>query len=245
MSKICKSCGEYYDGDYCTKCGYGKKDIKSKAAEKYKKYTKPVRFMTDEEKKKYYDRQHENYTEKQAGAKKAKSNKNLLIFIIIIAFGIITAGLISSGVISWGDKNDVIEDYFEAITERDFDQYIKCFPSEIRKSIEDERDELGYSKKEYMDEFVSVFKDEYGDGFSVSVECGRATELKEYSMEQYKEAYGSAPNISEAYEVAATVTLRGSKKSDDEHFDCLVGKVRGRWKIFNLEYTAGTITPES
>ena len=60
MSRICKSCGKYFDGDYCNHCGYGKKDIKTKAAEKYKKNTTPVRFMTDEEKKKYYDRQRES-----------------------------------------------------------------------------------------------------------------------------------------------------------------------------------------
>ena len=54
MSKICKSCGNYYEGDYCTKCGYGNKNLKVKAAEKYKKATKPERFMTDQEKKEYY-----------------------------------------------------------------------------------------------------------------------------------------------------------------------------------------------
>ena len=37
MSKICKSCGEYYDGEYCTKCGYGNKSIKVKSVDKYKK----------------------------------------------------------------------------------------------------------------------------------------------------------------------------------------------------------------
>ena len=52
MAKICKSCGSYYKGSYCEKCGYGKPDTKSKSLEKFKKATpkKPVRFMTEEEK---------------------------------------------------------------------------------------------------------------------------------------------------------------------------------------------------
>lgn len=52
MSKICRSCGSYYEGSYCTKCGYGK-EVKSKSLAKYKKATKPERFMTDEEKRNF------------------------------------------------------------------------------------------------------------------------------------------------------------------------------------------------
>ncbi|MDE6148921.1 MAG: anaerobic ribonucleoside-triphosphate reductase [Ruminococcus sp.] len=244
MSNVCKSCGKYYEGDYCTHCGYGNKDIKTKAAEKYKKTTKPVRFMNDEEKKEYYDRQREKLSEKEAKAKNPKSNRNLLIFIAVAAVAVIAAGLISSGVISFGDKTDVIEDYFEAITERDFDKYVNCFPSEMKKDYENDRNELNCSKDEYMEQFVSVFEDDYGDSFSVSVKCGKATKLENYSMEQYEETYGSVPKISEAYVVAVTVTLSGSEKTNDEQFNCYVGKVRGKWKLFNLEYTAGTITSE-
>lgn len=51
MAKVCKSCGNFYKGDFCDKCGYGKEGTKSKVLEKYKKATpkKPVRFMTEEE----------------------------------------------------------------------------------------------------------------------------------------------------------------------------------------------------
>ena len=45
MSKLCKSCGNYYEGDHCDKCGYGDPNLKTHAADKYKKPTKPERFM--------------------------------------------------------------------------------------------------------------------------------------------------------------------------------------------------------
>ena len=41
--------------DYCDKCGYGKTDVKIKSVEKYKKFNKPERFMSDEEKQEYYE----------------------------------------------------------------------------------------------------------------------------------------------------------------------------------------------
>ena len=50
MSKLCKSCGNYYEGDHCDKCGYGDPNLKTHAADKYKKPTKPKRFRTEEEK---------------------------------------------------------------------------------------------------------------------------------------------------------------------------------------------------
>lgn len=243
MSRICKSCGKYFDGDYCNHCGYGKKDIKTKAAEKYKKNTTPVRFMTDEEKKKYYDRQREKLAEKKAKAKNPKSNKNLLIFIALAAAAIIVAGLISSGVFSFGDKKDVIEDYFEAINDRDFDDYLNCFPAEIKAELKNDRDEANCSKEEYMNKLISVYEDDCGDNIVISFKFGKITELEEYNMDAYKAKYGSVPNISEAYVVALTETFNGSKGTKDEQCYCFVGKVRGKWKIFNFEF-AGNITPD-
>jgi len=244
MSKICKSCGSYYDGEYCTQCDYGNKDLKVKAADKYKKHTKPIRFMTEEEKQEYYERLKKEREQQVSQPKRNKSNKNLLIVVVIIAIGVVIGGLIKSGVISWGDKTDVINDYFDAINERDFDKYIDCLPTEMKEDYKNDRNELGCSKDEYMEEFVSVFKEEYGDNFSVSVKCGKETLLEDYNVDNYKNAYGRIPKISEAYVVVASVTLRGSEKTSEEQFFCYVGKVSGKWKLFNLEYSAGTLTPE-
>lgn len=244
MSKICKSCGKYYDGEYCPHCGYGNKDIKTKAADKYKAKPKPVRFMTEEEKQEYFNKLREEHEKKDTQPKKTNSNKGLLVVVVIVAAAIIVAGLFKSGVISRGEKTDVIEKYFTAITERDYDDYIDCFPNEMKEDYENDRDVLNCSKEEYMEQFVSVFKDEYGEGFSVSVKCGKETKLENYSMDEYKAAYGNVPSISEAYVVSATVTLSGSEKTNDEQFYCYVGKVRGKWKLFNLEYSAGTLTPD-
>ena len=38
MSKLCKSCGNYYEGDHCDKCGYGDPNLKTHAADKSKKH---------------------------------------------------------------------------------------------------------------------------------------------------------------------------------------------------------------
>ena len=73
MSKICKSCGEYYDGEYCTKCGYGNKSIKVKSVDKYKKRSSKGRVNNSS----IYDEK------KNHAAVKKNTNKNILIFTII------------------------------------------------------------------------------------------------------------------------------------------------------------------
>ena len=244
MAKICKSCGEYFNGDYCDKCGYGKTDVKIKSVEKYKKFNKPERFMSDEEKQEYYEHMRHKQAEKAEKAK-GKSNKNLLIFVAIVAVAVIIAGLVSSGVISKGEKTDVVKDYFQALNERDFDKFVKCFPKEIKQEYKDDRSNLNYSKDEYMEELVSDFKEEYGEGFSFEVSCGKEKLIDDYSMEAYKEAYGKVPNISETYIVAATVTVKGPDKTAEVHMECFVGKVMGRWKLFNMEEVPGTITEDT
>ncbi len=243
MSKICKSCGSYYDGDFCTKCGYGKQ-TKSKALEKYKKYTKPERFMTDEEKKEFYDRQREKNKQKAQGKRTdPHARRNALIIIAFVAAVVIGAVLIKNGTLFSSDKTDVINQYFSSLSQRDFDSFTKCFPSEMKKEYENERETLGYSKEEYMREFLKDFTEEYGEGFSITVNCGKETALEEFSLSEYKNKYGSVPSVSEAYSVVADVTFSGSKKTDNFRYNCFVGKVRGKWKLFNLEYSAGIIDP--
>lgn len=243
MSKICKSCGNYYEGDYCTKCGYGNKNLKVKAAEKYKKATKPERFMTDQEKKEYYALQQKKNQEKTAKSKE-KSHKNLLIFVSIVAIAVIIIGLISSGVFSKEEKTDVIYDYFNAINERDFNAFIDCFPSEIKKDYKNDRETLDYSKTEYMDKFAEEFENEYGSGFSINVTCGKEKLLENYSMTDYEAQYGSVPNISEVYIVSVIVEITGPEKTEESHMECYVGSVNGSWKLFNISEVAGTITEE-
>ncbi|MGN0601957.1 MAG: hypothetical protein ACI4I7_04525 [Oscillospiraceae bacterium] len=237
MSKICKSCGNYYDGEYCTNCGYGNKKIKVKSVEKYKKATNRKQSANDS----IYAPQNKNSAEKAGKT----TSKNILIILIVIAVAVIAAGLIKSGVFSTEEKTDVINNYFQAINERDFDKYIKCFPSEMKEDYENDRETLNCSKEEYMNKFAEEFEKDYGKGFSITAVCGKEKKLNDYSMEEYKEAYGTVPSISEAYVVSVTVDIKGPEKFEQAHMECYVGKIRSKWKLFNIEQVAGTVTEDS
>lgn len=248
MSKICKSCGNYYDGDYCTKCGYGKPDVRSKSLEKLKKQAmrKPERFMTDEEKKELYSQRAAKQKANTERTADPNARRNMLIIVAIVAVCVVFGVLISNGLLFKTEKTDVIKQYFSALSSRNYDDFVKCFPKEIKNLYEDDRKTLGLDKSAYMDEFLKDFETEYGSGFSAAVSCGKEQQLtgSEIDLSDYKAQYGSAPSVSEAYIVTCEVTFSGSKKSETLQYECYVGKVSGRWKLFNVQYNAGTITPD-
>lgn len=247
MSKICRSCGKEYKKEYCEHCGYGDPNLKTTAADKYKTAT-PVRFMTPEQKKEYYDslKKKEEERRKNGGKKQRDPKQIRLLIIVAAAVALLIFGtLFSSGVFGTGEKNtDVVEQYFAAVNERDFDKYVSCFTADMKKDYEQDLADTSFTKSEYMDAFCEDFVTEYGSDFLLEYEIINAKPLTEYSMDEYKSYYGTVPDISEAYTIIADVTYRGSKGSDTFRYNCYVGKVGRHYKLFNIEYDPGIVTAD-
>lgn len=247
MAKVCKSCGNFYKGAYCDKCGYGKPDTASKTLEKFKRATpkKPVRFMTEEEIKQAGSSGRSKASGKAAARKAADPNarRSFLLIIALVAAGIIVYVLISRGLLFSNKREDVIGQYFTALHNGDFDDFVDTMPKEIKKVYTDERQSLGLSKDDYMRDFKQELVDYYGEGLSINCTLGREELLSksDYDLTEYKALYGSAPNISEAYCVYCEVSYAGSKQNETVQYECYIGKVGWKWKIFNMELVPGTI----
>ncbi len=247
MAKQCKSCGNYYSGDYCDKCGYGKKNVPSKIPAKYKKATKPERFRTEEDKKLYAKWEKEKLEEKaSAKAKNPNANKAFLGAVAVVAVLIIFIALYQSGAIFSNTRTEVVEQYFKSIQTGDFDSFVKCFPKEIKSEYEADRETSKLSKDDYMDALYADFKEEYGEDYTITVDFGSETQLdpEEYDMSGYKTAHGSAPSISEVYEMVVNITFEGSKKTDEAKLYMYVAKTSGYWRVFGLTEDVGIMTEE-
>jgi uncharacterized membrane protein YvbJ len=116
MSKLCKSCGNYYEGDHCDKCGYGDPNLKTHAADKYKKPTKPERFRTEEEKELYaqWEKEKKEDTEIKRHYDPNAGKKTLAI-VAVVVIGVIVAVLYKSGVIFSSTKTEVIENSISSV----------------------------------------------------------------------------------------------------------------------------------
>ena len=245
MAKVCKSCGNFYKGDFCDKCGYGKEGTKSKVLEKYKKATpkKPVRFMTEEEIKAA------GKGKKVVEQKTVDPNgrRNLLIAIALVTIGVVIYVLISRGLLFSNNRDDVIKQYFTALNKGDFDDFVDTMPKEIKKVYTDERSDLSLGKEEYMKRFKQELAEVYGDGLSINFTLGREEQIKteDIDLGDYKKQYGSAPKVTDAYCVYCEVNYSGSKGNETVQYECYVGKVGWKWKIFNMELIPGTIKADA
>lgn len=249
MAKICKSCGNYYSGDYCDKCGYGKKVEGSKAAQKYKKATKPARFQTEEEKAEYAKWDKEKKAANAKGKKKGAANSANLKFLLIVAVvfvGVVIFVLYRSGIIFSHTRKDVVTSYFNSIQNNDYDSFLKCFPKEIKDDYENDRRTANLSSVEYLNTLYADFKESYGSNYTIDVDFGRETALDkdDYDMSEYEAAYGSAPTISDPYEMVVNVTFKGSAGSEKAKLYVNVAKVSGSWKIFNITQDNGIVTED-
>ena len=246
MAKICKSCGAEYKGDYCDKCGYGR-EVTSKALEKMKKEgQKPVRFMTAEEKEAYYAK----LKEKQAGAKKGKKKKaakisgRKLAVVLFAAAAIVVVGLISTGTITLGSRTKVIERYFQAIEDRDYDGFVSAQHSKLRKEYDADLSELGVSKEKYMDKFCEDLVGMYGEDFKVSVEIlSDPVKLSEKEKAEWA-LISTVTDLKDPHKVDIKATFSGSIKTEEADLTAYISKQAGSWKIFYIDATPIPFTEE-
>ncbi|MBQ8108281.1 MAG: hypothetical protein IJ129_06005 [Ruminococcus sp.] len=245
MAKICKSCGNYYKGEYCDKCGYGKKGEPSKIPDKYKKATKPERFRTDEDRK-LYARWEKEKQRKKAKSKRRDPNaqKGFLAAVAVVAVGLIVFAMYKSGIFFSNTREQVIEQYFTAIESYDFDKFVKCFPKEIKNDYLDDLEKSELSKEDYMHSLYSFLKEDYGEDCKISVKIESEEHLNksEYDMGAYYREHGTSPDFSEVYEVVVNVTFKGSKGSDEAKLYLYVAKSGTFWRICGMEEDPGMIS---
>lgn len=249
MIKYCKSCGKEYSGKWCEHCGYGKPDLVTHAADKYKK-EKPERFMTDEEKTERSKRLAEKReaekkldSEKQSKSRAAQKRKSQWAFIIIalVVFAAVAVfALWQNGIIFKGaDKTEVITTYFNAIAGGDFDGYTSTMVEPMAKGYEEELEKQGLSKSEFMKKSYEDYEKGFGEGYTVSVSFGNEEKMsgEEISDSEniLKSAYGKSYSIKEAYKVATNVTYTGTLTEETVDYYVYVGKIGSRWYILNID----------
>lgn len=251
MIKYCKSCGKEYKGDWCEHCGHGKPDIEVKAYDKYK-VNKPERFMTEEElqeKNRLREKQLETQEEQRKGkekksrsAQKKKSSQWTFIITVALVFvGVVLFTLYSSGVIfKPADKNEVIQNYFYSIAEKDFDKYISTMIAPMADEYRQELEEKGLSKTDFMGQSYADYTETFGEGFSITkFSTGREVQMSaqeiKASQQTIKAAFGKSYTIKEAYRIPAEVTYEGPVSGSTMNYYVYVGKIKNKWYILNIE----------
>ena len=238
--KICKSCGKEYKGKYCEHCGYGDPKLKTHAADKYKKssgYIPP-------DMRKPANGKGKGKEKKARAGRKQRDPKQMRLLIVLAVALVLLIGwtLIGSGLLGAGNSSgEVVDTFFRSVNERDFRKYANCHSKEQKKAIIADMNEAGLTEKQYMDEFRAPFAEQYGDDFKVSYTIIDTEQMKSYSMDEYREAYGTVPTISEAQCVVLDVTFEGSKGSETFRMHAYTAHIGLSWRLLELGYAPGIL----
>lgn len=247
IMKICKSCGKEYKGEYCEHCGYGNPDIKTKAAEKYKKIQKPLRHMTEEEKEEFLKAQKKNPKKIKNTAPKKTVKIIVGIVCILVIAALVLFVLYKRGYIfNSEEKEDVAAKYFQSISDRNFEDFLSCVPPALKNAYEQSAEELKLDSDKALDTLYSDYNETYGNDFKINLKLGKAKAVENDVIEdyekEYKELYDEKISVSEAYVISATAAIKGSVSSKDVYYEIYTAKISGRWYVVNVSEITPTVT---
>ncbi len=172
--------------------------------------------------------------------KSIKKEVYILIAIIVVILLLLLFVFRNSLFGTPSGYEDVISQYFTAITERDFNSYVDTMPDEIADDYETEREDLEYSEYQYMDELYYDVFDEFGEDVAITLTFGDATrpddEYIDYFAESYEELYGETISTSKVYGVYVNANFSGSLSESDIEFECFVLKTGGRWYMVGCDF---------
>ena len=175
--------------------------------------------------------------------KKQSIKKEVYILIAILVIAVLGIVFVVFRTDIFGTPSgyeDVIEQYFTAISERDFDAYVDTMPAAISADYETEREDLGYSGYNYMDELYYDIFDTFGEDVTVTLTLGEATrpddEYIDYFAESYEELYGESISTNKVYGVYVNASFSGSISEEDIEFECFVLKTGGKWYMVGCDF---------
>lgn len=234
MSRECKSCGRYFNGDKCDNCGWEPKSgtiimnegSTEERAESLQSHSEDI--------------VSERHSDPNAG-------KNFLLTVAAAAVVLVVFALWKSGAIFSNTREEVVTQYFKAISEGDYDSFVKCFPKEIKADYEHDRVESGLDKKAYMQGLYGDMYSAYGSKFTIKaiITSEEKLDKSEYDMTAYTEQYGTSPELDEVYEVVTDVEFSGELSSDKALLCLYVAHSGGRWRIFGMTEDMGLMNEEN
>lgn len=231
MRKNCPNCGERFEGDICPKCGTAvSKKTKTRAgSSRLADEAIADKFMTDKQR-----------AAAEAQLASRKSERNVLIFLIIIVLIAVGFILYRGGIIGGGGYKKPIEQYFKGIEARDFDLYVDTMLVSVRDGYIKERDELGYDGYGYMDTLYRDLFEQFGEDMKVSLEFGSRKRPKEELVQGFKSDYlrfyGESINVKTIYVVKTIAHFSGELSEADVTLDSFVIRQGGKWYIVGCDF---------
>lgn len=173
------------------------------------------------------------------------------IFFIYLAAALLVYSFVmfyksGSSIVRSGCKKP-IENYFEAICDRDFDSYVESMPYEWRTDHQSQLINKNFTKYEYLDILYTDLFDTFGENMDIKLTFlsqKRNNYLTTDLSRSFYEKYQRSIDIEDSCFVEVAAHFTGSKYSCKLYIDCTVIKLKGKWYIIDAGMPRSERIPE-
>lgn len=128
-----------------------------------------------------------------------------------------------------------IKNYAKGAEKGDYKLMMKAYPKEIRdEELKDVTDEELEKQGKYL---VEQYKETYGDNYKFKLEFKDKEEVDKDKLDEFneyfKEEYNANRKVTKIYRLTVKLTVKGSKKNDDEESVFYVGKIDDKWYLLD------------
>ena len=153
--------------------------------------------------------------------------KFAIIGAIVAAVIVVVVALIA---ILGGGYKKPLDNYFKGIQKTNAKTYLKAYPDFAKDKLEDTYD------NDYLEKMVSGFEKKYGDKVKISYKVLDKTKIEKDDLKDVKESLekkykDEKIKVTEGYEVAVKITVKGSDKKDVTYTSFNVYKINGKWSM--------------
>jgi len=162
-----------------------------------------------------------------------EGKKKIAIIGGIIAVAIVVVILFIA--LLGGGYKKPLDNYFSGIQKTNEKTYLKAYPEFAKDDLEDKYD------KEYLEDVKENFEKEYGDKLKISYKVLDKTKLDKDDLKSAKESLEKKYDdekikVTEGYEAAVKITIKGSDEKDVTYTSFKLYKVNGKWCMLPSSY---------
>ncbi len=172
-----------------------------------------------------------------------EDKKPMVIFFVLTAIAILIGVILlfnSNGLGMSKESKEMVaplQNVLDGVVENDYDKLMSAYPPAIKKVIEEELAEYGYSSQDYLDMFDGVFSP-YGvskSKISFSIKLKSKEKLDSSGISKMennvKNYYDLSITIEEAYDLNIDIVTKYDGKTGYENTDYVVVKIDGEWYL--------------
>lgn len=129
-----------------------------------------------------------------------------------------------------------IKQFFRSVETADGEIFAECLPPWVTDDFKGERP-ADYYEENMLKESLAELEEDYGDRIRLSMREEQRVRLDESALNELKKQLGDDAEITKAYDIVVSYTIKGSMRSETKRREFIVCKTEGKWIMAKVPNT--------